>query len=137
MPNLSGILSLRRGAQVTNSRAKGARGELLARNYLRWLGIDCHRSQQYCGRAGDSDVTLEVGSCSVEVKFGYNDADLAGKIVAGWISKAQHDAAGKPWFILWKPSRKAWRVIAPRMGVVGVFVGDDAEVVVRQAVETK
>lgn len=116
-----------------NQRAKGARIERAARDYLRECGIECHRAQQYCGRAGHSDVTLTVGECFVEVKGGYTDADVASALVEGWVTKAVEQADGKPWLILWKPDRRPWRVLSPRMGLVGLYVGERAQQVVMQA----
>lgn len=39
-----------------NSRAKGKKGELELKGYLREYGYDCRRGQQYCGANGDADV---------------------------------------------------------------------------------
>lgn len=45
---------------MTNSRAKGARGELDWCKFLKGLGIDARRSQQYCGTGGDADVISDL-----------------------------------------------------------------------------
>lgn len=43
---------------MVNSRAKGARGERELASKLKEHGFDgCYRTQQFCGKAGDSDVT--------------------------------------------------------------------------------
>lgn len=43
-----------------NSRAKGARAELeLAKTLKEELGWQARRTAQFCGNAGDSDVTVE------------------------------------------------------------------------------
>jgi hypothetical protein len=47
-----------KGINVTNSRAKGAAGEReLSHELTRLFGVECRRTQQFCGHAGDDDVT--------------------------------------------------------------------------------
>ena len=41
---------------MTNSRAKGARGERELANLLKEYGYECRRGQQFCGANGDADV---------------------------------------------------------------------------------
>ena len=41
---------------MTNSRAKGARGERELANVLKEYGYECRRGQQFCGANGDADV---------------------------------------------------------------------------------
>lgn len=41
---------------MTNSRAKGARGERELAHVLQEYGYDTRRGQQYCGANGDADV---------------------------------------------------------------------------------
>lgn len=41
---------------MTNSRAKGARGERELSNLLKQYGYSTRRGQQYCGSNGDADV---------------------------------------------------------------------------------
>lgn len=41
---------------MTNSRAKGARGERELSNLLKGYGYKTRRGQQYCGANGDADV---------------------------------------------------------------------------------
>ena len=41
---------------MTNSRAKGARGERELANLLKEYGYECRRGQQYSGANGDADV---------------------------------------------------------------------------------
>lgn len=52
---------------MTDSRAKGKRGELEACEALGRIGIDCRRSAQYCGKAGDADLTCDC-ELHIEVK---------------------------------------------------------------------
>ncbi len=42
--------------EMTNSRAKGARGERELANLLKEYGYECRRGQQYSGSNGDADV---------------------------------------------------------------------------------
>ena len=39
-----------------NSKQKGKTGELELANIIKGYGYDAHRSQQFCGAAGDADV---------------------------------------------------------------------------------
>lgn len=42
---------------MVNSKQKGKRGELELVHELKDYGFDTERSQQYCGNAGDADLT--------------------------------------------------------------------------------
>jgi len=51
------------------SRDKGKRGELEAAAFLKELfGCDARRTQQYCGGAGDADLTTSIEGVHFEVK---------------------------------------------------------------------
>lgn len=51
------------------ARNKGASGERELASFLKdLLGVHFHRTQQYCGKAGDSDVTGEVQGIHWESK---------------------------------------------------------------------
>lgn len=52
---------------MTNSRAKGARGERELANILKKHGYDARRGQQYSGANGDADV-VGVPGYHLEVK---------------------------------------------------------------------
>lgn len=54
---------------MTNSRAKGKRGELEIAKILREHGYEARRGQQYCGANGDADV-VGVRGVHIEVKRG-------------------------------------------------------------------
>lgn len=43
---------------MTDSRRKGAKGELELRDSLQALGIDAHRTRQFCGKNGTPDVEI-------------------------------------------------------------------------------
>eukprot|EP00919_Chromeraceae_sp_WS-2016_P032018 GHVR01075441.1.p4 GENE.GHVR01075441.1~~GHVR01075441.1.p4 ORF type:complete len:118 (-),score=16.21 GHVR01075441.1:1381-1734(-) len=55
---------------MTNSRAKGKRGEL---QYAHWLcdnfGLNARRGQQYCGLAGNADVVGGFPNTHAECKW--------------------------------------------------------------------
>jgi len=55
---------------MTNSRAKGKRGEL---EYAHWLqdnfGLNARRGQQYCGLAGNADVVGGFPNTHAECKW--------------------------------------------------------------------
>lgn len=54
---------------MVNSKAKGARIEREAAEAVASaLGIEARRSQQYCGAAGDADITTSLAGVSFEVK---------------------------------------------------------------------
>ena len=54
---------------MTNSRRKGARGELAAAKELaRLFGCEARRSQQYCGVAGDADLITNIPGLHFEIK---------------------------------------------------------------------
>lgn len=54
---------------MTNSRAKGAAGERELANKLKEHGFTARRTQQFCGKAGDSDVVCtELAEYHIEVK---------------------------------------------------------------------
>ena len=53
---------------MVNSRAKGVRGELLFRDYLRAKGEEARRGQQYCGSPDSPDVVSSVPGVHWEVK---------------------------------------------------------------------
>ena len=44
---------------MVNSRAKGARAERELANKLKEHGFQAHRTQQFCGKAGNSDVECQ------------------------------------------------------------------------------
>ena len=110
-----------------NSRAKGARGELEAVKFLKGLGYQARRTQQYCGSAGDSDVALEdYPDLFIEVKFGYpkDKIDLGSVMWEEAIKQCCLDAGRKPWLLLWKPKQcREWRVTLLDRGFPVTVVG--------------
>lgn len=70
---------------MTNSRAKGARGERELSSKLKEYGYETRRGQQYCGANGDADVVGLPGvhvECKRVEHLNLYDA----------ISQAKHDA---------------------------------------------
>lgn len=53
---------------MPQSRDKGARGEREAAAVLDALGLDCRRTVQYNGRAGDADLVCDRFEVHIEVK---------------------------------------------------------------------
>lgn len=89
------------------SRRKGKTGEREVAAILRKHGMTARRAQQYSG-LGSGDVVIEEGPLAglhVEVKRTEKPS------VSAWREQARRDAAGKPWVVLWRPSREAWLAI--------------------------
>lgn len=53
---------------MVNSRAKGARGERMWRDFLRKHGHEARRGQQFSGKNGDPDVVSDMKDIHHEVK---------------------------------------------------------------------
>ena len=89
---------------MVNSRAKGAAGERELSKFLREHGYSARRSQQYCGAAGDEDITHTVPDIYIECKRVQNlnldkaleqavkDSEGTGKVPTIW-----HRKNGKEW----------------------------------------
>lgn len=95
-----------------NSRAKGVRGELMLRDRLAELGVMAQRTQQYCGAAGDSDVSVAGLELHVECK---NTANVR---MREWVLQCRRDARGA-WVLCYHLPRSPglpngeWLVIQP------------------------
>lgn len=88
---------------MPNSRDKGKRGELEACQLLDGLGFDCRRSVQYCGRAGDADITCDRFEVHIEVKRSERLNPYA------FMDQAIHDAKGRmPPLVLMRSSNRPW-----------------------------
>jgi hypothetical protein len=93
-----------------NSRAKGCRGELLARDLLREHGYEAERGQQKAGGVDSQDVKHNVPGFHIEVKF----VETRGTgSLHDWLEQAQRDATGgnNVPIVLHKRNRKPWVVI--------------------------
>ena len=89
-----------------NSRAKGCRGERELAHELIRLGMFAHRSQQYCGRAGDADLEVRGLQLHVECK-------RTGRArIAEFVAQAKRDSAGKPYAVFLRlDGMREWLVI--------------------------
>lgn len=113
-----------------NSRQKGKRGELEAVKFLKSLGFDARRTQQYSGAEGTSDVTcLDLPDWHIEVKYGVQGLDLG---TARWwqaLDQAQTDSAAiasLKWCVLWRPKGcKQWRMTCTYHGMTITLAMDE------------
>lgn len=91
---------------MTNSRAKGKRGELEAALLLTQLGLKARRSGQYCGAQGDADLKVDA-ALHVEVKLQEQMHPYK------WMQQAIDDSKAtkaKP-LVLCRRTRSPWLVI--------------------------
>lgn len=89
---------------MTNSRQKGARGELELAKMLREHGYDCRRGQQYCGANGDADVVGLPGihiECKRVESLNIHKAIEQAKRDAreNELPAVFHRKNGKPWLV--------------------------------------
>lgn len=98
-----------------NQRNKGAAGEREFANYLKALGREARRSQQYQGvrEVGNSaDILTDICGVRVEVKRGYNSEELWTSLVQEWIETARDETPDdESWVIAWRKDRKKWTMI--------------------------
>jgi Holliday junction resolvase len=94
-----------------NSRAKGKRIEREAAKFLEMLGFDgARRGVQYAGGKDSPDVVCEaLPNVHLEIK-GNEAIDVGTKLLDAACIQAASDANGKPWAVLWKRNRTAWRL---------------------------
>jgi Holliday junction resolvase len=90
---------------MVNSRRKGATAELELARVFTDAGVPSRRSVQYCGRAGDADITCDGLDLHIEVKR------VEKFRLAEAIAQASRDANGKPWVVVHRGSRMPWLVI--------------------------
>lgn len=89
-----------------NSRAKGSRGERELAHELIRLGMFAARSQQYCGKAGDADLTVRGLALHVECKR------VARARVTEFMDQARRDSRGKAHAVFMRlDGTKDWLVI--------------------------
>jgi len=91
---------------MTNSRAKGKRGELEAALLLTQLGLSARRSAQYCGADGDADLRCNA-NLHVEVKLQEQVHPYK------WLEQAIRDSAKTQRLplVLCRRTRSPWLVI--------------------------
>lgn len=87
------------------SRDKGKRGELELANKLKEHGLTARRTQQFCGKAGDSDVLCEeLSNWHLEVKRVQNlnvdkAIDQAVRDCGDNTPVVIHRKNGRPWLV--------------------------------------
>lgn len=115
----------------TNSRRKGKAGELEAVHYLRDIGFpDARRSQQFCGKAGDSDITCPetIPNVHIECKR-RKDICVGTASHHAAILQASSECGEKEWCVLWRrDGARIWKLtFVPQFPQVPATVsGDEA-----------
>ena len=89
---------------MTNSRAKGARGERELANILKDYGYDTRRGQQYSGANGDADV---VGLPGIHVECKRAEALNIDKALDQSCRDAKDDEIP---VVMHRKDRKSWKV---------------------------
>ncbi len=91
---------------MTNSKAKGKRGELEVAHILQEHGYDARRTAQYCGNTGDASDVVGIPGYHVEVK--YQERMELYK----WYAQAVNDSekSGDVPIVVHRQSRKPWLV---------------------------
>jgi Holliday junction resolvase len=92
-----------------NNRARGIRGELEFRNFLREHGFEARRGQQFAGGGDSPDVVHDVPKCHFEVKRtnalrirealeqAHRDAAPGDTPVVAWRRDADPGKKAPPW----------------------------------------
>ena len=102
-----------------NSRAKGKRGELLARDLLRSFGFKAVRGQQYKGNSDSPDVIHDIEGVHIEVKW-VNKLNI-------WeaMAQARRDCGGKTPVVLHKKDGTGWLATLPADALLRLLGGED------------
>lgn len=113
---------------MTNSRAKGARGErAAAAAWSEAFGGQARRGQQFSGGKDSPDIVISQPEIHVEVK----------RVERGnpyqWLAQANKDAGGKVPVVLHKRNAQPWLLImelthAPRFILAAQDIGQTEEV---------
>lgn len=107
-----------------NQRRKGVVGERLAAKYLESiLGFAARRGQQFRGGGESPDVVCDELGVHLEVKR-VEGMDIGTKLLTDACTQAERDACGKPWAVLWRKNRGAWRLTFFR-GITMTVSGDE------------
>ena len=101
---------------MTDSRAKGCRGELdAARAWEVAMGGEARRGQQFAGGTDSPDVVTSYGGIHLEVK----------RVERGnpydWVDQAVRDAAGKVPVVLHRRNNQPWLIVM-RLADVPKFI---------------
>ena len=102
-----------------NSRAKGARGERMAAEFLKRFGFQARRAQQYSGQDGSQDLKHDVPGVHIEVKWverlNIHDA----------MEQATRDCMGKTPVVLHKKNGSDWLATLPAEHLIRLLGGED------------
>jgi len=104
-----------------NSRQKGKRGEREAAAFLRSLGFEARRGQQFAGGGDSPDVVTSLSNVHIEVKFGVKGMDLGTQLLRDACDQAERECGGKQWVVLWKPARQDWR-LTNKCKITGAYI---------------
>ena len=89
---------------MTNSRAKGKRGELEVSKLLKSHGFEARRGQQFSGGGDSPDVVHNIPNLHIEVKLTERNQ------IYDWIKQAQDDCQGKLPSVWHRKNRQDWLV---------------------------
>ena len=119
---------------MTNSRAKGAKGERELARKLREYGYDCRRGQQYSGANGDADVVGLDGihiECKRVERLNIEDAVAQAKRDAreGELPAVFHRKNNHEWLVTmpmddWMRMYRDYEPAAPSAGEGGTNGGE-------------
>ena len=102
---------------MTNSRAKGKRGELQLAHLLTSLGHPARRGQQHAGGGDSPDVVCDSLPIHWEVKLYGSCQIMSPAMITSWTDQAIRDAApGRLPVIAHRWSRSGWWVCPIRPG---------------------
>lgn len=112
---------------MVNSRNKGARREREVGKYLTSLGFSCKRMGRNGYTACDLDYAEDpvLSKVWIECK-GDESFDLHTASLDKACEQAIRDAQGKPWAVLWKLSRRPWRLTVQESAGRATYCGDAA-----------
>jgi Holliday junction resolvase len=100
-----------------NSRAKGAKGERELASFLRDLGFEARRGQQFHGGSDSPDVVTNLDNIHLECK----------RVEAGnlytWLEQATRDANGKVPVVAHRRNKKDWVAILPLQNLLELIRG--------------
>ena len=123
-----------------NSRAKGARIERLAADFLRGFGFNVSRNARNGLSAADLDLSQDpdLRLIHLEVK-GDRSIGLGTKALADAMEQSICGSDGKPYGVLWYEHRKGWRLTTSAVYHAQVkwatFSGEDISGVLRAMAE--
>ena len=111
------------------SRDKGKLGERDLAHYLTRLGFPARRTQQFCGRGGDSaDVVSDLlPSVHIEVKRN-EKLDMGTALLDAAMAQSESEAkTGHHAVVFWRPSKKCWRLTlrCNHRGLLITLAGDE------------